>query len=146
MNGKSAYQSYCETNPGPDLSESEWLESLVGHSGSDGRGIASIDGPATDGKYDTYTINYTDGSAPTQFVVTNGEDGKDGAALLTGAADPLATDGKSGDAYINTTTWEYFTKNGSDWESKGSIRGAGGATGINGLDGKSLLTKLLTKS
>ena len=141
--GKSAYDIYCSVNPDPDMSESDWLASLVGADGSDGRGIASITGPVESGSYDTYTINYTDGSTPTQFIVRHGTNGNDGASLLTGADDPLPTTGNNGDSYINTTTWEYFTKNGNTWTSKGSIRGTDGSNGSNGIDGtdgKTLLT------
>lgn len=141
--GKSAYDIYCSVNPDPDMSESDWLASLVGADGSDGRGIASITGPVESGSYDTYTINYTDGSTPTEFIVRHGTDGNDGASLLTGADDPLPAFGNSGDSYINTTTWEYFTKSGNTWTSKGSIRGTDGSNGSNGIDGtdgRTLLT------
>ena len=136
QNGKSAYEIYVAVNPGSTLSESEWLESLVGQNGQDGRGIASIAGPETSGLFDTYTINYSDSTTST-FVVRNGADGHNGASLLTGSDDPEATDGESGDSYINTTTWEYFTKSGNAWASQGTIKGATGAAGV---DGRSLYT------
>ena len=132
--GKSAYEIYVDLNPGTTLSESEWLESLAGH---DGKGIASITGPETDGLFDTYTINYSD-STSTTFVVKNGDKGEDGASVLTGNTDPNALDGKSGDSYVNTETWEYFVKNGNLWESKGNIKGGSGAAGAAGVNGKSL--------
>ena len=136
QNGKSAYEIYIAVNPGSTLSESEWLESLVGQNGQDGRGIASIAGPETSGLFDTYTINYSDSTTST-FVVRNGADGQNGASLLTGSADPEATVGESGDSYINTTTWEYFTKSGNSWTSQGTIKGTNGSAGV---DGRSLYT------
>ena len=122
--GKSAYEIYITVNPGSTLSESEWLESLSG------RGIASITGPVSEGLFDTYTINYSDSTTST-FVVRNGQDGQNGASLLFGSADPEATKGESGDSYVNTTTWEYFTKSGNAWTSQGTVKG---------VDGRSLYT------
>lgn len=58
-----------------------------GETGSDGRGIASIEKTGTSGKVDTYTITYTDETTST-FTVTNGTDGQDGSDGLTPEIDP----------------------------------------------------------
>lgn len=58
-----------------------------GETGSDGRGIASIEKNGTSGKVDTYTITYTDETTST-FTVTNGTDGQDGSDGLTPEIDP----------------------------------------------------------
>lgn len=61
-----------------------------GETGSDGRGIASIEKTGTSGKVDTYTITYTDETTST-FTVTNGTDGtdgQDGSDGLTPSIDP----------------------------------------------------------
>lgn len=58
-----------------------------GETGSDGRGIASIEKTGTSGNVDTYTITYTDETTST-FTVTNGTDGQDGSDGLTPEIDP----------------------------------------------------------
>ena len=127
-NGKSAYEVYCDSNEGDDLSESDWLLSLVGSSGN---GISSIEGPETDGLYDTYTIHYSN-SADTTFVVKNGQDGQDGSLTLFGNAEPDALQGHNGDSYINTQTWDYYVKEDNAWVEKGNLKGAQGLAGEAG--------------
>ena len=56
---------------------------------------------------------------------TNGRDGKD---ILTGTANPQATDGKDGDKYVNTTTGDVFVKENGTWKSAGNIKGPKGDT------------------
>ena len=74
---------------------------------------------------------------------TNGRDGKD---ILTGTANPQATDGKDGDKYVNTTTGDVFVKENGAWNKTGNIKGEKGdkgdtgAAGANGRDGKDILT------
>ena len=136
-NGKSAYEIYCDLNAGDDLSEAEWLESLVGAAGDAGRGIVSIDGPVTDGLYDTYTIHYTEGS-DTTFVVKNGEDGDDGSVTLFGDGEPDALQGRNGDAYLDTQDFNYYVKENDAWVLKGNLKGDEGAQGLAGEAGKSL--------
>lgn len=55
-----------------------------GETGSDGRGIVSVEKTGTSGNVDTYTITYTDETTST-FTVTNGTNGSDG---LTPEIDP----------------------------------------------------------
>ena len=61
-----------------------------GETGSDGRGIASIEKTGTSGNVDTYTITYTDETTSTFTVTngTNGTDGQDGSDGLTPSIDP----------------------------------------------------------
>ena len=128
-NGKSAYEIYCDLNSGDDLSEAEWLASLAG------KGVTNVTGPATDGLYDTYSINYTDGSHD-EFVVKNGEAGKDGSVTLFGDVDPDELQGVNGDSYINTQTWDYYVKEDNAWVNKGNIKGGEGGQGEQGQAGQ----------
>lgn len=61
-----------------------------GETGSDGRGIVSVEKTGTSGNVDTYTITYTNETTST-FTVTNGTDGtdgQDGSDGLTPSIDP----------------------------------------------------------
>lgn len=46
----------------------------IGANGADGRGITSIEKTVAEGKTDTYTIHFTDGTS-TNYTVENGKDG-----------------------------------------------------------------------
>ena len=70
--GKSAYEIAVEN--GFEGTEVEWLASLVGAAGQNGRGISSVAKTGTNGLIDTYTITYSDGTTST-FTVTNGAAG-----------------------------------------------------------------------
>lgn len=61
-----------------------------GETGSDGRGIVSVEKTGTSGNVDTYTITYTDETTSTFTVTngTNGTDGQDGSDGLTPSIDP----------------------------------------------------------
>lgn len=66
----------------------------------------------------------------------NGQDGapgKDGASILTGSGRPMATLGNVGDSYIDTTTWNFYSKTNNGWVLKGNIKGQD-ATGSNQND------------
>ena len=55
------------------------------------------------------------------------EKGVDGRGILSGARDPLMTDGRLGDFWINTVSKHLFgPKNAGEWPDKGLIRGAQG--------------------
>lgn len=76
--GASAYEVAVAN--GFQGTEQEWLQSLIGPQGDDGRGIVSIvrtAGTGAAGTYDTYTISFTDGSTTT-YQVYNGKDGAKG--------------------------------------------------------------------
>ena len=116
---------------------------LVGSiKGVDGRAISSITGPITSGNVDTYTINYSDGSTPTTFTVTNGIDGKDGSQWYKGTALTSTGSGLTGfpgklhDFYINTDTgYVYTCTNTGDattarWDWIMVLSGGGGAIAV----------------
>lgn len=61
--------------------------------------------------------------------------GADGSTFLAGANDPAATDGKNGDIYVNTTTWDFFLKISGAWNKLGNLKGAQGEKGDKGDKG-----------
>lgn len=72
--------------------------------------------------------------------------GLDGRTILYGPRDPLAADGKDGDAWFNTATWSIFAPRAAGaWPAGVSLMGpqgvpgAPGANGSNGLDGNTIL-------
>lgn len=62
--------------------------------------------------------------------------GADGTSLLAGTADPTIDQGNNGDIYINTTSWDIFTKVAGSWTKVGNIMGPKGKDGVDGKDGK----------
>ena len=75
--------------------------------------------------------------------------GKDGNLLLTGEGTPSSSLGKDGDSYVNTLTWDYYTKAVGKWIKAGNIKGekgnkgdvgAKGNPGLPGKDGNIILT------
>lgn len=70
--GKSAYETWIEA--GHTGTELDFLASLIGQPGTDGRSIREIRKTKTEGLVDTYTIYYTDGTTST-YEVTNGGGG-----------------------------------------------------------------------
>lgn len=64
-----------------------------------------------------------------------GAKGADGATWLFGTAAPT-TQGKTGDFYINTTTYDVYSKATGAWVKTGNIKGATGPTGPPGTNGK----------
>ena len=65
----------------------------------------------------------------------DGDDGADGATWLFGTATPTASNGKDGDFYLNTSTWDVYSRASGAWTKKGNIKGATGATGPTGAKG-----------
>jgi hypothetical protein len=63
-----------------------------------------------------------------------GTPGTDGATWLFGTAAPTGQ-GKDGDFYLNTSTFDVYNKASGSWSKKGNIKGATGATGTPGKDG-----------
>ena len=61
--------------------------------------------------------------------------GADGATFLAGANDPKATDGKNGDIYVNTATWDFFLKVSGAWNKLGNLKGEKGEKGDKGDKG-----------
>ena len=69
----------------------------------------------------------------------NGKDGKDGTSILTGKGAPLDTNGKDGDVYIDTASFDFYTKKDGKWVKTGNIKGDKGDkgdTGATGLQGE----------
>ncbi len=70
--------------------------------GADGNGITDIKKTSSDGKIDTYTITYTDGTTST-FTVTNGTDGDAGSTPTF-----KCEESKLYVSYDGGTSWEYL--------------------------------------
>ncbi len=60
--------------------------------------------------------------------------GEDGNSLLTGKGVPSNANGKDGDSYIDTTTWDFYSKSNGKWTKVGNIHGTDGKDGTNGKD------------
>ncbi len=52
-----------------------------------------------------------------------GDAGKDGSSVLTGKGEPSSTLGKDGDSYIDTVSFDYYTKANGAWTKQGNISG-----------------------
>lgn len=63
-----------------------------------------------------------------------GAKGTDGATWLFGTTAP-STQGKDGDFYLNTATFDVYKKASGSWSKTGNIKGATGATGPKGDTG-----------
>ena len=61
--------------------------------------------------------------------------GADGASILFGEAAPT-TQGKKGDFYLNTASYDIYSKASGSWVKIGNIKGATGPTGAPGTKGK----------
>ena len=118
--------------------------SLIGPMGSIGLHGDSldltVDDERTQGNGYLLTITqteYDDNNNPTTTTPVNrlniigpqGPQGDHGAEVLTGPGNPTVTDGVSGDTWINTTTWDLFTRSAGVWTMVGNIRGGNGADG-----------------
>lgn len=62
----------------------------------------------------------------------DGKDGQDGTTWLTGTGAPDAAKGKTGDFYVDTSTFTLYQKEEKGWVSLGSIKGDAGAKGDTG--------------
>ena len=65
----------------------------------------------------------------------DGLPGTDGATWLTGENDPSNDEGKNGDLYLNTLTFDIFLKTNGVWNKIGNIKGKDGTDGQDGKDG-----------
>ena len=74
---------------------------------------------------------------------TDGIDGIDGTAVLTGEGEPSVGTGKNGDSYIDLSTWNYYVKENDEWVLKGNIKGT---DGTDGEDGNGIVSIELTSS
>lgn len=66
-----------------------------------------------------------------------GADGEDGATWLSGESEPVSASGKNGDWYVNTSTWNVYSKESGSWSLKGCIKGDQGEPGPKGDQGPS---------
>ena len=64
-----------------------------------------------------------------------GATGTAGATWLFGTTAPASTLGKTGDFYLNTATFDIYSKATGSWVVSGNIKGATGATGATGPAG-----------
>jgi hypothetical protein len=70
---------------------------------------------------------------PTQSI--NGTNGTDGLSFLNGTSTPASGLGVVGDSYLDTTTYDIYTKTNSGWSVVCNIKGAPGAPGAPGATG-----------
>ncbi len=61
--------------------------------------------------------------------------GEGGRSILNGVLNPGLSIGINGDSYVNTTTWDFFTKANDLWTLVGNIKGAKGDKGDPGDQG-----------
>ena len=64
-----------------------------------------------------------------------GDAGEDGNSLLAGTGVPSNKNGKDGDSYIDTATFDFYVKGNGVWTKKGNIKGENGQDGFDGKDG-----------
>lgn len=65
----------------------------------------------------------------------SGTNGKDGSVIFTDTRNPKPTDGKDADLWIQTKTWDLYTKTDGAWKLRGNLRGPRGFAGVSGRDG-----------
>ena len=65
-----------------------------------------------------------------------GDTGSAGATWLNGTVDPTEDQGKDGDFYLNTSSWDLFAKIKGCWTRQGNIKGEKGDTGSQGEKGE----------
>lgn len=78
------------------------------------------------------------GTGTNGTVWQDGQDGKDGSVWFNGIEDPTKTTiegAKQGDYYLNNDNGNYYYYDGSNWTSKGVLKGEAGAKGQNGTRG-----------
>ena len=93
------------------------------------RGASGTNG--TNGKNGTNGTNGSNGSNG-----TNGTDGTDGATILSGVVNPVPSDGKNGDLYLNTASNTVFIKDNTGvWNAQTVIKGDKGDKGDSGNQG-----------
>lgn len=67
---------------------------------------------------------------------SDGKDGKDGSSVLLGKGEPSADLGSSGDSYIDTDTFDFYSKTESGWVKNGNLKGQKGDKGETGAQGE----------
>jgi len=131
----------------------------AGTNGADGKSVTSGTGNPVDGTGnagdtyintttgDTYTYNGTTWTVTGNIKGpkgdngldgtngTNGTNGADGKSVTSGTGNPVDGTGNAGDTYINTTTGDTYTYNGTTWTVTGNIKGPKGDNGLDGTNG-----------
>ncbi|MDY6024852.1 MAG: hypothetical protein SPI78_01220, partial [Bergeyella zoohelcum] len=69
------------------------------------------------------------------LIGPKGANGNNGASMLTGNGVPQAATGTNGDSYVDTATGTVYKKNNGSWANIGSIKGATGQQGPQGVAG-----------
>ena len=75
---------------------------------------------------------FAGGVGPKGSTGETGAAGADGSLWLTGTAEPQTSQGKIGDLYLDTTTYEIYLKSEAGWASVGNIKGVDGEAGLAG--------------
>ncbi len=134
----NAENIYITVN-GEDKKLSDYISSIEN---GVGKSITSITKTGTSGLVDTYAINYSDGSAPDTFTVTNGDKGDTGAEGPKGEKGDTGATGAKGDkgdafTYSDFTEEQLAALKGEkgDKGDKGD-KGETGATGAAGPQGE----------
>jgi uncharacterized repeat protein (TIGR02543 family) len=83
-----------------------------------------------DERYAIYVKAQAAGFTGTYQEWLNSIKGADGTSLLNGTTNPTSSQGKNGDTYINTSTWDVYVKSGGNWTKVGNILGTKGADGL----------------
>lgn len=113
-------------------------QGLKGNKGDKGdkgdQGIKGDQGQKGD-KGDTGSKGDTGATGPKGDKGDDGIAGKDGESLLTGKGEPSSDLGKDGDSYVDTETWDYYTKADGKWTKAGNFKGNKGDKGDTGATG-----------
>lgn len=64
-----------------------------------------------------------------------GDSGKDGSSVLLGKGKPSSDLGSIGDSYIDTDTFDFYSKDGNGWKKTGNLKGDKGGSGAQGEQG-----------
>ncbi len=110
--------------------------------GQDGKGIAKVEFVASEGLVDKYRITFTDNTS-FEFSLSNGADGtlgSDGATWIAKDGEPNVSEGKEGDLYLDTTSYDIYKKESGTWVKKGNIKGESGTTWHSGSDAPTIAT------
>ena len=83
-----------------------------------------------------YKLYVADGGTMTYEQWLDSVRGADGSVFLAGTSDPAASDGKNGDIYVNTASWDVFLKIGGAWSKLGNLKGDQGPIGPQGPQGE----------
>ena len=75
-----------------------------------------------------------------------GQNGQDGNSVKTGSGAPDALLGETGDSYIDTDTWNFYSKTANGWQLVGNIKGADGQNGSSGQNGKTAWSNTILPS